>query len=111
MVASIYTTAVVALERYVGVSRPINVYVSASRGDGDRNKWRTLLLYVGPVLVFSVLFNLPTFFEFEVKLESVKGETGKQRDRIAKCRSIVFVFLTWYRGIRGTAFFEVNGNI
>ena len=32
--------------------------------DEDENKWVKVLWYVGPVVLFSLLFNLPTFFEF-----------------------------------------------
>lgn len=65
MVGSIYTTVVVALERYVAVSKPFNVYLE-NTGDGHILRWRKLSQYVGPVVAFSVFFNIPTFFEFQV---------------------------------------------
>ena len=48
LMASIYTTVVVALERYAAISR-------MRLSDTDR-MWREVLLYVGPVVLFSVLF-------------------------------------------------------
>lgn len=61
MVASIYTTVVVALERYIAVSRPLDAYVMA---DDAPSAWRKVLIYVGPAIAFSIAFNIPTFFEF-----------------------------------------------
>ena len=62
MVASIYTTVVVALERYYAVTRPISAFV-----DDGGGKWRKVLAFIIPVLVFSIIFNIPTFFEFRVE--------------------------------------------
>ena len=62
MVASIYTTVVVAVERYYAVTRPISAFVDDSGG-----KWKKVLVFIIPVLIFSIIFNLPTFFEFRVE--------------------------------------------
>ena len=37
MVASIYMTVVIALERYIAVSRPISTYVAGGGGDQGLN--------------------------------------------------------------------------
>ncbi|TRY70921.1 hypothetical protein TCAL_16382 [Tigriopus californicus] len=77
MVGSIYTTVVVALERYVAVSKPFNVYME-NTGDGNILRWRKLCQYVGPVVVFSVFFNIPTFFEFQVISDTVNSTTSSR---------------------------------
>ncbi len=68
MVASIYLTVVIAMERYRAVSKPLTSFI----GDAEGGRWRRVFAYVGPVLVFSVMFNLPTFFEFYA--EDVSGK-------------------------------------
>ena len=80
MVASIYTTVVIALERYIAVSRPISTYVTAAAGGGsDEGRvaaWCSVLKYVGPALLFSAAVNGPTFFELTLSCE--KGaESGE----------------------------------
>ena len=62
MVASIYTTVVVAVERYHAVTRPLSAFVDDSGG-----KWKKVLVFIVPVLLFSFVFNIPTFFEFRVE--------------------------------------------
>ena len=59
MVASIYTTVVVTLERYFAVSKPIIAMIHSGKG-----RWKTVMAYVLPVSIFSVVFKLPIFFEF-----------------------------------------------
>ena len=70
MVASIYTTVVVAVERYYAVTRPISAFVDDSGG-----KWKKVLVFIIPVLIFSIIFNLPTFFEFRVETMSTPPAT------------------------------------
>ena len=67
MVASIYITVVIALERYFAVSRPISTYVSGGDDEGILKAWLRVLKYVGPVILFSVVINISTFFEFVIK--------------------------------------------
>ena len=62
MLASIYTTMVVALERYFAVSKPISAFMD----DGSGQKWWRVLSYIAPVFLFAVVFNLPTYFEIYV---------------------------------------------
>ena len=59
MVASIYTTVVVALGRYLAVSKPISTMVKSGTGN-----WKKVVVYILPVIVFSIAFKLPIFFEF-----------------------------------------------
>ena len=59
MMASTYATVVVALGRYFAVAKPITTMVSSGRGS-----WKSVLMYIFPVILFSFLFKLPIFWEF-----------------------------------------------
>lgn len=61
MVTSIYLTVIVALERYLAVSKPVAVFITDTEGQ----RWTKVLCFVLPVMLFSTVFNLPTFFEFK----------------------------------------------
>ena len=63
IVASIITTVVLALERFLAVSKPI-AYHNATLGI---NPWRRVMNYIIPVFVFSIIFNVSKFFEIEIK--------------------------------------------
>jgi hypothetical protein len=61
MCCSAYLTVVLALERYRAVWRPIEYHNNVN---SSAHPWRRVLKsYICPVVVFSVLFNLPKFFE------------------------------------------------
>ena len=47
MVASIYMTVVIALERYIAVSRPISTYVGGRGGGSDQGETMAAWLKVG----------------------------------------------------------------
>ena len=64
MVASIYTTIIISMERYVAVSKPIYSFVGYF--EGAQGKWRSALMYTIPAALFSFAFSLPKFFEFSV---------------------------------------------
>ena len=53
--ASTYITVVLALERYKAVWRPVEYRNSVLSGD----PWCRVFTYVAPVIVLSVLFNVP----------------------------------------------------
>ena len=78
MVASIYTTVVVAVERYYAVTRPISAFV-----DDGGGKWKKVLVFFTPVLIFSIIFNIPTFFEFRVQMTSMPPETCVSSDELS----------------------------
>ena len=71
MVASIYMTVVIALERYIAVSRPIRAYVADGDQEGMIKSWLNVLKYAGPILLFSVVINISTFLEFFVHCEDI----------------------------------------
>ena len=59
MMASIYITVIVAFGRYVAVSKPISAFVQ----DGEEG-WKKVIIHLLPMLAFTLLWNLPKFFEF-----------------------------------------------
>ena len=61
MVTSIYLTVIIALERYLAVSQPLSVFIADTEGQ----RWTKVMYFVLPPTMFSILFNLPTFFEFK----------------------------------------------
>ena len=65
MVASIYTTIIISMERYVAVSKPIYSFVG--HFEGAQGKWKSALMYTLPAALFSIMFSLPKFFEFSVE--------------------------------------------
>ena len=65
---SVYQTIVLAFQRYLAISRPIEYYVDnsvVSAGNGPTG--RSILRYMVPVMLFSILFNLPKFFEIDLE--------------------------------------------
>ena len=71
MNASIFLTVVIAIERYLAVSRPLSVFMGEI---GGHNKWQTLVFYVAPAIVLSILINIPCFFELEWVYQESEGE-------------------------------------
>ena len=71
MNASIYLTVVIAIERYLAVSRPLSVYMGEI---GGQNKWRALVFYVAPAILLAILINIPCFFEFEWDYQDFEGQ-------------------------------------
>ena len=71
MVASIYMTVVIALERYIAVSRPIRAYVADGDQEGMIKSWLNVLKYAGPVILFSVIIHISLFFEFFVHCDKM----------------------------------------
>ena len=65
MTGSIYMTLVLAFERYLSTTHPIT-YQRFSSGSIYIGYLKWYLLCVLPVTLFSILFNVPSFFEFSV---------------------------------------------
>ena len=59
LVLSIYMTVILAMERYRAISKPIDYHTIIVSG----KQWQRVFHYVVPVVFFSVLFNMPKFFE------------------------------------------------
>jgi len=71
---SIYLTVALALERYRAVWRPVE-YHNNNRGV---NPWHKVTIsYILPVVLFSLLFNIPKFFEIQFReVIPYEGEPG-----------------------------------
>ena len=70
MCCSIYMTLVLTFERYLAVARPIahrNRSIGSSEG-------KRVLKYVSPVILFSIIFHIPTFFSFMIQTDEVKSD-------------------------------------
>ena len=66
MTTSMYTTVILAFERYYAVSKPFSTFVNS----GSATKKR-VLTSIGLVCMFAIIFNMPKFFEFYVQWCSV----------------------------------------
>ena len=62
IIASMYTTVVIALERYLAVSKPIITFV-----ERDEDTWKKLFTRMFPVMIISLILTLPLSFEFYVQ--------------------------------------------
>ena len=68
---SIYMTVILAMERYRAVTKPIDYHTVMVSG----RQWQRVFHYVIPVVVFSLVFNMPKFFELETMEVSYENET------------------------------------
>lgn len=59
IVASMYTTVVVGVERYQAVSKPIITYVGR-----EEDNWKKLGVRLSPVIIIALILTLPKSFEF-----------------------------------------------
>ena len=57
--SSMYTTVVIALERYLAVSKPVTTFV-----ESEESTWKKLFSILAPVMACSLLLTLPLCFEF-----------------------------------------------
>ena len=87
MMGSIYMTMAVGMERYIAVTYPMEYTLVAN--DTSSHKTR-LAKYAIPITIFSILFNLPKFFETQV----MYGEQGAYVEVTELRMSTTYV--TWY---------------
>jgi hypothetical protein len=72
VLSSIFMTVVLALERYLAITRPIE-YHNAIQG---ANPWKRVWSYVVPVVIFSAIFNIPKFLETKVVERTFPRDDG-----------------------------------
>ena len=91
-----YTTVVLAFNRYSAVSQPLHVYVNTATGITKR-----VLINIILVLIFAFMFNLPKFFEFYVEWctfgclngnQMLMKEYDKNNETIDEFKSKVYEF-------------------
>ena len=71
MNSSIFLTVVIAIERYLAVSRPFSINMGEI---GGQNKWQTLVFYVAPAIMLAILVNIPCFFEYQWYYQDSEGQ-------------------------------------
>ena len=59
IISSMYTTVVIAIERYLAVSKPMITFVGR-----DEDNWKKLAFRISPVIIVSLILTLPKCFEF-----------------------------------------------
>lgn len=64
LLCSTLTTVVLAVERYLAVTKPVEYHIMTS--SQAANPWLRVWKYMLPTIAFSLLFNLPKFFELEL---------------------------------------------
>ena len=58
------------MERYLAVSKPIEYHNAVS----NSSKWPRILAYVLTVIFFSVIINVPKFFELTVARKNISSD-------------------------------------
>ena len=67
MCCSIYMTVILSLDRYRAVSNPTEYHIHARRASfGTWITSKHLMKFVGPVILMSIIFYLPKFFDLEI---------------------------------------------
>ena len=56
-------TVVLAVERFIAVTRPIEYHVNVT--SSGQSPWRRVSAYMVPTILFSIAFNVPKFFEIK----------------------------------------------
>ena len=56
-------TVVLAVERFIAVTRPIDYHVNVT--SSGQSPWRRVSAYMVPTVLFSIAFNVPKFFEIK----------------------------------------------
>ena len=65
LVGSVYTTVVIALERYIALRNPFTMRRGSEHDFAERvAAWLQVAKWVGPAILFSIVFNIPTFLEY-----------------------------------------------
>ena len=73
-------TVVLAVERFIAVTRPIEYHVNVT--SSGQSPWRRVSAYMVPTVLFSIAFNVPKFFE-------IKGVPDIRKVRISKIKEAV----------------------
>ena len=69
MCSIIYMTIIISFQRYKSITSPLDIQMQSRSSRGAT--WLQVLKFVGPVILFSVIFQIPTFFEIATESELV----------------------------------------
>ena len=108
MCCSIYTTIMLALERYNALVNPTHhqVTIGLTRPSAGRHSlkvyfnwhWNRLLKYIGPIILFSTIFYIPKWLELDVNYHKLcNGSTSIQNHsltNVSKCVSAYDISIT-----------------
>ena len=94
MMASIYTTIIISIERYIAVSKPVNSHIGSFEIVED--DWKNALLYTMPTALFSLAFSLPRFFEAVVTTDNCSNVSGKLGKNIELAQKVQAHFIIQY---------------
>ena len=72
MCSIIYMTILLAFQRYIYVTRPLDARIRNDQHFGAT--WMQVFYYIGPVLLFSFVYHLPMFFEVTIETCSESDE-------------------------------------
>ena len=91
MMCSIYMTIGVAMERYTAVYHPMEYN---RRQQDTTSKTHYIITFLSPLIILAILFNIPKFFESEVK-HYQEGNTTKLYWDVTDFR-MNDMYVTWY---------------
>ena len=74
MCSIIYTTIILAVQRYIYITRPLDARIRNEQHFGAT--WLKVLKYVGPVVLLSGIFQLPVFFEVSTQKYIIEKDEG-----------------------------------
>ena len=104
MCSSIYMTVGLSYERYTSIVRP---YLQLVRR--KKNSLRRLFSYVTPVILFSILFNAPKFFELKLVDRIVEcHDTTKNQAKKTECIPILEISPTDLRNDKAYILWYLN---
>lgn len=69
MCSIIYMTIIISFQRYISITSPLDIRMQNRSSRGAT--WLQVLKFVGPVILFSVIFQIPTFFEIATESELI----------------------------------------
>ena len=66
-------SVILFFSRYIAVTRPVEYHIATV----THSPWSRVARYMVPTVLFSVIFNVPKFFELEVYWHSILDENGQ----------------------------------
>ena len=97
MLCSIYMTVALSYDRYTAVSNPTEYKISERmNASGLCGSISRMIKYVGGIIVFSIVYYLPKFFDLEIKERRVNCEAETQQAKLTTLNISDCGTLTYY---------------